>query len=137
MSETESYDRASKMKQQVSSGTGSKSVLTIKADNSVSDFFDGTATPALSILSSLGQWLRASKQHEYRLPNFIHDLFFLFQKCYSLPHRNILAGSKLRGRYDRKQAASSPARYRGPKSYKQYQKGMISGKVDVLNFHFL
>jgi hypothetical protein len=25
----------------------------------------------------------------------------------------------------------------GPKSYKQYQKGMISGKVDVLNFHFL
>ena len=25
----------------------------------------------------------------------------------------------------------------GPKFYKQYQKGMISGKVDVLNFHFL
>jgi hypothetical protein len=45
MSEAESLERASNMKQQVLSGTGSKSVLSIRADNGVSDFFDGTATP--------------------------------------------------------------------------------------------
>ena len=45
MGEAESFDRANKMKQQSLPGTGSKAVLSIKADNSVSDFFDGTATP--------------------------------------------------------------------------------------------
>jgi len=45
MGEAESYERASKMKQQTLPGTGSKSILTVKADNSVSDYFDGTATP--------------------------------------------------------------------------------------------
>jgi len=42
MADTESDERARTMKQTVMSG---KPLLKIKADNSVSDYFDGTATP--------------------------------------------------------------------------------------------
>ncbi len=51
MAEADSEERAKSMKQQVLPGTGPKSLAVIKADNSVSDFFDGTAT-AHSIVDS-------------------------------------------------------------------------------------
>ena len=45
---------------------------------------------------------------------------------------------KIRGRARYAQAHFPKRSHQGgQKSYKQYQKGMISGKVDVLNFHFL
>ena len=46
MADTESDERARTMKQTVMSG---KPLLKIKADSSVSDYFDGTATPHSSV----------------------------------------------------------------------------------------